>query len=733
MSSSSSNPKNIFFLYRIIRILFPDYFIYDTYRDKEYSRIDKGDNYASDLDCRNKDIERICTTNINSCVAEIAFFSHTKKYSASFPYSGRIKTDPTESGSRKENDLISKMELEFHTNLKYHSTFRGEFSSKTENRKVTTLDDELYRIISAPRPYDQNDILLITGDIGCGKSTLLTNSLMRVLKDQYQAMRERPQGYSRIEQILVDFEDLQPPKEDEDIKEYSEKVINSRILSIVKRQLDITGGNLAAVIKKIGRHIVPVIAFDNLDSLYTEFCKKLFIENDPSNNIVEVRKYYPFIYELISAFTVGDYSKMGIRCIFAARTETTKLLKSGLSLDDGGKSAFEAINFQIELERPTGVFISTIIKKRMELIKDNIIDETKIAQLKSNKESLSQRNVGFDEINTLSVQGLRHTISVCRKLSWALFEDHAFKRFFVEEAATRLFHYLGGKTHFSQVQSGITNIFLVNNKYRIENNQRLGDSLLEDHLHTYWLKYFVLQYIYKKSVDKNNVVNLFSNSGKKGYKEGIVKLVIYSLSEIKHGRLIRPDIEFSGSEIYSSGIRCTRRATYLIKNNSFWSFYYLSLVIEDEWLEYPLLVKNRFSNPIGFAFLFCTNEKEYEREYTKYLVNKSELVMVFLDLLEVSLKYEIKKYHNVFSYLLKNGVGIPNISNIRKNTHKRIIELSKSLNSENQNQVIESLNKSDRWLPRRKLKSELKRVFRKTYYTGVFGKFHMKMCKSVMH
>lgn len=97
-----------------------------------------------------------------------------------------------------------------------------------------------------------------------------------------------------------------------------------------------------------------------------------------------------------------------------------------------------------------------------------------------------------------------------------------------------------------------------------------------------------------------------------------------------------------------SGFECTERAKHLIGDNVFWSFCYLSVVIEDEWLEYPFFLRKCFSNPVGFAFLFYTNHKEYNKKYFEYMINKSEKVLKFLDILDVSLKYEKK---NILKYL----------------------------------------------------------------------------------
>ena len=94
-------------------------------------------------------------------------------------------------------------------------------------------------------------------------------------------------------------------------------------------------------------------------------------------------------------------------------------------------------------------------------------------------------------------------------MSWALLDDGViFKRYFSEKFATKVFHYLGGKTHYSQANQGITNIFLVSNVYRkaiISNpntQNRLHYEVIENHLHTYWLKYFILMYIFHSNVSK---------------------------------------------------------------------------------------------------------------------------------------------------------------------------------------------------------------------------------------
>ena len=54
------NIKNLSFAYKLTYNLFPDYFVYDTYRDTEFCRIDKSSDYALDLDYRNDSVKKVC-------------------------------------------------------------------------------------------------------------------------------------------------------------------------------------------------------------------------------------------------------------------------------------------------------------------------------------------------------------------------------------------------------------------------------------------------------------------------------------------------------------------------------------------------------------------------------------------------------------------------------------------------------------------------------------------------
>ncbi|MCG7899689.1 MAG: ATP-binding protein [Candidatus Thiodiazotropha weberae] len=717
-----------------IKQMLPGLSCVKTYRER-FKRIAKKKNYAQNLKITTPSVMKICRYSGDSNLVATAFQSHTKINTGFMPYAGRKskKVRAKKSGSiSKEIKQLIKLENSFHNNESYHEAFSnlsintradGNFTQVDNRDKVNYLYDYLLRI---PSNRDNNDNILIMGDIGCGKSTFVANFAHKLIDYNTMAVDQRPVNYSRKEPIFMDAEALLDKGSYGSTSKIYDSII-SEITEKIKDQCEVDGDSLEEVVSSSkGQRVVLI--FDNLDYVYHTFCYLLYGDKYLDEEIV-ISEYFPFLFKLISDFTLGQYCNLGISCIYVARNDTADLISYGMGQKDNGDRLIDHIDMLVEVNEVAANTVENIIKKRFAL-SDSMIANGRDA-LKSNIEKYNDQSSCIDILSHLSTHGLRHVISLYGELSWAIFTDEAFKRFFLDCTTPMLYLYLGGKTNYTQISEGITNIFLVNNEYRKLHNYTLSngekqysDSLLGEHMHTYWLKYYILLFIYQGNATKSEVRQVFSKKENMpyAYEDGIVNLVLLSLSEFEHGRLIKPNIQArERGAVCSSGLECTNKGMYLIENNIFFSFWYLAVVIEDEWLEYPAFCFKDFSDYGSFEFLFNTNSDQYNRELVKMLITKIPLVLTFIDILEFSHKYEKDKCKDVFcTNLVDIGIDEPNFSSIRKSIESEISNYTKDFLDKDKEELRRKLEEYDS--NRHSLRKSLNKFFKEVYYGGKFNR-----------
>ena len=287
-----------------------------------------------------------------------------------------------------------------------------------------------------------------------------------------------------------------------------------------------------------------------------------------------------------------------------------------------------------------------------------------------------------------------------------------------------LLFFTSGRSNFSQIHEGMTNIFLINDRYRRENPVKtwdgeplFDDKYLDGHQQTYWLKYLILMLIRQTNSNKSNIINIFSKCKiNEGYKINLIRLILFSLAEVKHGRLIKPSTSFGGKgKVHVSGIRCTPRGSRLIEENLFWTFDYLSLVVEDEWLEVPIMLANEFKDPVGYGFLFSESNAEFKRKYAVFLEEKAKNVFIFLLILEISLEFEKRSYPSIFLKLMDQDITFPDFSKIRQKVAEDILSKIEGFGQEDGNKILDAIEKYSGFTYRQIVGKKLRAVFSKAY------------------
>lgn len=598
--------------------------------------------------------------------------------------------------------VVDKATVGFHSSENYRVDFKGFRFSRSDT--IDNIADELFNDLKRPSSgLKLNETTLVVSEIGCGKSTLLTNLLYRINAHQASQVSASLPQTQPIEVVLISFDSLRIPPNDQ-LESFMEGSVKPLIAKQIRDQTNLTGKDFDDILgNRKGANIVLI--FDDLDAVYRTACRDLILSQDAVDTKQGLNEFFPFVHELVSLFAGGELSQYGLRCVFGLRHDTLKMLEASRGPTLGGTSLVENLRALYNLNDIGGAEVLEVIKRRLQLAYDIENDEKRKAIIQSRIERLEKSKGDFDFVSKVSVQGLRHTIYLLQQLDWAIRDDEAFERFFITRGFLYQFFLSGGYRHYSQINEGVTNIFLVNSSYRKENNPKLidgkpafSDRFLQNHKCTFFLKYLILCLISTRRTDHSDIVDLFSANG--SYERELVELVLFSLCEVRHGRLIRPSIDFfENGALKMNGLAVTARGAHALKNEVFWSFQYLAMVVEDNWLEVPNSISGVFDNPMGVLHLGKSSQASFERRYTDYLYEKARTVPAFIVLLWAVFEAEKKQNRKVFESLVARGVEMPSFERVISRCREQLVEM---LDEGRVKERAEILKKFDEWSGRKR-------------------------------
>ncbi|MCH6259355.1 hypothetical protein MLD52_22565 [Puniceicoccaceae bacterium K14] len=446
------------------------------------------------------------------------------------------------------------------------------------------------------------------------------------------------------------------------------------------------------------KNIRPILILDELDILYYDFCKATLT---PSGNIVrqqihlyeEVIRFFILLTENEIAKSASVYNPL--ICVAALRETSYDLFKdSNLS-----GVRFQAADIhKIKIETKDSKAIKQIFKNRLAL-KAEWLKNNKEIELSERYNSLKKKldnKIDYSKNIKMSVHGMRHLMNLAHK---ADISDKSGK--LLESFLTRpnnlllIYQFIDGSSEYSQTNEGVSNIFLVNRDYKkdiIDANESRNSlscesekTYLSEHLQTYWLKYLSIYLIYKnqaseKETQLKDIVSVFCSNleNEKGliYEKEILCLLLLHATEAHHGRLVRAYSDSSES-IYNVKIKCTERANYMFDQYVFWSFRYIMVIIEDNYLLFPQSIKAEFSISHNwqrcFFFIkdYSTLGKEEKIRFIKY---KAKLSIIFIELLEASFAYEKIRHAVAFSNLERELLKVNTTEIINFERNKDLLE-----------------------------------------------------------
>ena len=437
----------------------------------------------------------------------------------------------------------------------------------------------------------------------------------------------------------------------------STDLLAAYVMDEIRKQFDgIKETNLSEHLAKSPRRYIFI--FDNLDLAYAEFCKHFVKGDQDVQGVIGATNYLACLKHLVHVFQeVSRPTSLATPAVlFCLRDDTFFLLdKVTENIGQPGlKEQHNLYSLGAPLPDAATVQFASIVRKRGKLIQTFLSDAgeqdlaVSVAGWFSGLPASDSK--AFRRYVNLSVQGMRTAIHSLNKYA-SLASAPSAKVFsaLTDEYRSEVLGYFNGQEFYSQNESNIANIFLVNTEYRNSSETAVVPSGLTVspffHQHTYWLKYLIFSFIAassdygKKATLFEEIRRIFSDIG--GYPKDLVSLVVYSLTEIEHGRLVRP-ISKENSRL----VTLTSRGTEFAGGSMgvAWSAGYLSTVVEDEWMELPVSLHQK-------TRLFGINAFWNDPSYCQYLIEKAEVVREFLIVLEMTLAFEQESRAELFEEL----------------------------------------------------------------------------------
>jgi len=635
---------------------------------------------------------------------------------------------------------------EFKVEHKYISPALASYFEELQGKENTVISESdllgiMGKIIHMyTRKSIQLKTLILSGDIGTGKTTLFSKIMQNI------TTHNKPENPIYILPINFDFENLidTDDRQSQSVQDYVEflslkieKLIQNKIINSKKTK---EGRN---------KHIMPIIFFDNLDLVYQKFCEDYFIT--PFGI-----KFIDIFLNLIEEILKKDDKRI---LICGLRGESVRAIQD---IKLGNQEKFDEITSLImEVKKKSPSEIKSIIQKRLKLSYEGLkligLGSQELQVLEQNIKNFDNTRINFEELDSISSEGLRNTVDLFFRVSPTIINSTIFNRFFIDDYYIKKMHFLGDSSIYTQAGNGIFNIFLNNTEFRyLEDSYKYDDSYISKHssehvrrlasisyLQTYWAKYFILLYLYQEKKKPNispssveSLINVFSKQATtERYEENLVRLILLGLSESRHGKII--DIILNNGDSLSR-FSLSDRGEYILENH-IWTFDYLSVVIDDIWLEFPdfLLEDFPFLQKVEESYCHEIDAILFQEECQSKLSQKIKKVKLFLEILKVSYIYEVKKVNTIIETLKEGSKDdhkfkLPIFSNIEQQIFSTMKKYSEVCNLP----LTGDLNLRTPILKQSQIK-KLKKFFKKNYGVGLeYGQkdlliYHTKNIKEV--
>lgn len=568
--------------------------------------------------------------------------------------------------------------------------------------------------------FGTNLVYFLSGETGDGKSALLFKTIFDIKKNYrktipvYISAHNDWAGNARTGNA-----EPKPKPLDENIYQKvfdqikgicESKVIQGLDDSKLKINKDLAARTklflLIAELKKQGFQVI--LYFDDLDIYHYYYDKYfLFDEENIMNDSMED------IGEFANSFLVprdkSMLANLGITVIFACRNYVMRILKRTSALNEA-KAGYTHVQlaqpgYDLVLEarfsqlmdmleevanRSDGTqFWKEIFGNLLKAYKfmmfhaaefenDEKLNDAAKLKKESNKETIRKLTDGdsLRNIFKLTHHGARSIVEFFRKFGgFSLVAPNAFIEELVfdlhGQSGLMVLYMLDHNRLYTQQGNHFPNLYLVDvTVTKDPAKEKLFPSAFLPHLHTYWLKYFVLKLIaagQDSFICAQDLVVLLAEQC--GYPEHLVKLCIGSLCTPNHFSCVNVDFGTPG-DLYRAGLTLTTRGEFLLnkhplskKDASFcFSFNYLQLIVHDPLLLLPKKIFSRNLPRYDYSYFYQT---EGSREKLIQVVEERKpLVLEFLSMLEASLAIEQERSPGLKEALNEAGVNLPDFEEV---------------------------------------------------------------------
>lgn len=519
-----------------------------------------------------------------------------------------------------------------------------EYEDRTFSANQVKLQPEkLYKKIIENKLQD----VYIVGSIGCGKSTYITALLEEFHKNQHN-------DNTFILSINITQIMLEGSYESEILK-----LLKNKVNAYLKPNSKINADTLKKFLSELEQKFPnnrTIFIFDNIDQVYDESIKLIISEllTDDEKDAYLNNKLFLTQSLLLLKESIRKHCNKNTNFLYAMRPNTYKNINPS-----GHENHTNNRNSVIAISSKDLRFVNKVIDKRLDMLE--LPDEKYKQLIKDNLHEIAKHSTNYN------LHGLRHAINNIQ-----VFLSRKITRKY-PEWMNSIFLFLDNRATYTQNRTkgsaGVANIFLINAQCRIDKTD-MPNSVAQEHYQSYWLKYFIVCSIYdinelknKKEGGSFNDNEIYNHQFDK-YEKHIYKLCIYSLSEVVHGRLIACDYLTDSYRLYD-----TQRLKKCVEENIFFSFIYLSAIVDDTYLEFPKTITNKITRKqIYQSFFPNDDEHQWWVEWLKKSVKK---VFLFLQILESSLEnYEVYFLNNELYDKYK-----PNFVEIKASINEEILKI----------------------------------------------------------
>jgi hypothetical protein len=552
-----------------------------------------------------------------------------------------------------------------------------------------------------------NRIRYVVGDVGVGKSAFIK----KVISDITLNREEIDSDYYVLP-VYFNLEDkynyaASPiPLKDKFLEHLFEKinesVANAHISIDLKEINEINPCNnqvlaLKYLIATLKKNKVRLLIFiDNLDFYHYYYARYSFFSEYNTKQDDSIHENICWLRSVLT--TNGGIGYLGLNIIIASRSYVYDEIMAKLSGIDTEIDTTLAIRLSLSSEEIVIGSRLNLLSKAIEIIiknrptMDRTLKELSVQLhtklLSEEISTTTQKNNPIKTIYKLGQHGHRSLVQFFSSLNISYLDDDLINRFFKRQISTLYILYFNNMyKKYSQQQGHFPNIFLVDCTVMDGKGFEIAH---QPHIHTYWLKYFILKYIYvKRNVRLDDLLEVFCRIG--NYEEHLVRHVIGSLSTANEFRCVEIDTREIARPFSRRQIKITERGKALFSQNNeielCFEFQYLSTIIDDMWLSYPKpFMDSIFKSKSDFSHLYETGD-EYAKHSLQSVLEKAECLVSFINILEVAYNEEIKKRKSPLDIIIKQSVMKPDFFKIRSNIFYSAENLLNNISTKHKNDI----------------------------------------------